>query len=262
MVILGGMGSFWGPAVGAAALALLNHQINAVTQYWPLVLGIGADACCCSSSRAASSGARARASACGAAMLEARDLRRSFGGVTAIDGVEPGGRAPRDRRHHRPERRRQVDAVQPAHRPPAARRRQRAPRRAATSPASRRTACARSASARSFQRTNIFPQAHGVRERAGGDDRAPRPRPRPVVARRRACSATRPRRCCATSTCSTRPRSPAARCRTATRSSSSSASRSPAAPSCCCSTSRPPACRRPRRATRWRCCGASPPSAA
>ncbi len=39
MVILGGMGSFWGPAVGAAALALLSHQINAVTQYWPLVLG-------------------------------------------------------------------------------------------------------------------------------------------------------------------------------------------------------------------------------
>jgi branched-chain amino acid transport system permease protein len=39
MVILGGMGTFWGPAVGAAALALLSHQINAVTQYWPLVLG-------------------------------------------------------------------------------------------------------------------------------------------------------------------------------------------------------------------------------
>lgn len=39
MVILGGIGSFWGPAVGAAALALLSHQINAVTQYWPLVLG-------------------------------------------------------------------------------------------------------------------------------------------------------------------------------------------------------------------------------
>ena len=39
MVILGGMASFWGPAVGAAALALLSHQINAMTQYWPLVLG-------------------------------------------------------------------------------------------------------------------------------------------------------------------------------------------------------------------------------
>ena len=40
MAILGGMGSFWGPAIGAAALTLLNHQITAVTQYWPLVLGI------------------------------------------------------------------------------------------------------------------------------------------------------------------------------------------------------------------------------
>ena len=40
MAILGGMGSFWGPAVGAAALTLLNHQITSVTQYWPLVLGV------------------------------------------------------------------------------------------------------------------------------------------------------------------------------------------------------------------------------
>jgi branched-chain amino acid transport system permease protein len=40
MAILGGIGSFWGPAIGAAALALLSHQITAVTQYWPLVLGL------------------------------------------------------------------------------------------------------------------------------------------------------------------------------------------------------------------------------
>lgn len=40
MVILGGVGHFWGPAVGAAALTLLNHQITSYTQYWPLVLGI------------------------------------------------------------------------------------------------------------------------------------------------------------------------------------------------------------------------------
>ena len=39
MAILGGMGHFWGPAVGAATLVLLNHQITSVTQYWPLVLG-------------------------------------------------------------------------------------------------------------------------------------------------------------------------------------------------------------------------------
>ena len=40
MAILGGIGSFWGPAIGAAALTLLNHQISSITQYWPLVLGL------------------------------------------------------------------------------------------------------------------------------------------------------------------------------------------------------------------------------
>ena len=40
MAILGGIGSFWGPAIGAGVLTLLNHQISAVTQYWPLVLGV------------------------------------------------------------------------------------------------------------------------------------------------------------------------------------------------------------------------------
>jgi branched-chain amino acid transport system permease protein len=39
MTLLGGMGSFWGPAVGALVLTLLNQQITAYTQYWPLVLG-------------------------------------------------------------------------------------------------------------------------------------------------------------------------------------------------------------------------------
>ena len=39
MVILGGMGHFWGPAVGAAVLIVLNQQITAYTQYWPFILG-------------------------------------------------------------------------------------------------------------------------------------------------------------------------------------------------------------------------------
>jgi branched-chain amino acid transport system permease protein len=39
MVILGGMGNFWGPAVGAATLILLNHEITSHTQYWPFILG-------------------------------------------------------------------------------------------------------------------------------------------------------------------------------------------------------------------------------
>jgi branched-chain amino acid transport system permease protein len=39
MTILGGMGSFWGPAVGAAAFIVLNQQITSYTEYWPLTMG-------------------------------------------------------------------------------------------------------------------------------------------------------------------------------------------------------------------------------
>jgi branched-chain amino acid transport system permease protein len=40
MTLLGGMGTFWGPAVGALVLLLLNQQIVSYTEYWPLVLGL------------------------------------------------------------------------------------------------------------------------------------------------------------------------------------------------------------------------------
>jgi len=40
MVILGGMGQFFGPLVGAFTLVVLNQQITSYTEYWPLVLGI------------------------------------------------------------------------------------------------------------------------------------------------------------------------------------------------------------------------------
>ena len=39
MAILGGMGFFWGPAVGALVLVWLNQEITNYTQYWPFVLG-------------------------------------------------------------------------------------------------------------------------------------------------------------------------------------------------------------------------------
>jgi len=37
--LLGGMGTFYGPSVGALALILLNQQIVSYTEYWPFVLG-------------------------------------------------------------------------------------------------------------------------------------------------------------------------------------------------------------------------------
>jgi branched-chain amino acid transport system permease protein len=39
MTLLGGMGTFLGPAVGAVALIWLNQQIVSYTEYWPLILG-------------------------------------------------------------------------------------------------------------------------------------------------------------------------------------------------------------------------------
>jgi branched-chain amino acid transport system permease protein len=40
MTLLGGMGTFYGPAVGAVVLIWLNQQIVSYTEYWPLVLGV------------------------------------------------------------------------------------------------------------------------------------------------------------------------------------------------------------------------------
>ena len=39
MTLLGGMGVFYGPALGALVLILLNQQIVSYTEYWPFVLG-------------------------------------------------------------------------------------------------------------------------------------------------------------------------------------------------------------------------------
>src|SRR5262249_15147471 len=40
MTILGGMGYFWGPPIGAAVLTILNQQITEITEYWPFFLGV------------------------------------------------------------------------------------------------------------------------------------------------------------------------------------------------------------------------------
>ena len=76
---------------------------------------------------------------------------------------DPGRRAPR---HHRSERRRQVDAVQPDQRPLRPERRRRSGSRARTSPALRPFEINRRGLSRSFQVTNIFPRLSRLGERA------------------------------------------------------------------------------------------------
>jgi branched-chain amino acid transport system permease protein len=39
MVILGGMGTVFGPALGAVAFLLLEEVLSGYTEYWPVVLG-------------------------------------------------------------------------------------------------------------------------------------------------------------------------------------------------------------------------------
>ena len=39
MTLLGGMGTFYGPTIGALVLIVLNQQITSYTEYWPLILG-------------------------------------------------------------------------------------------------------------------------------------------------------------------------------------------------------------------------------
>ena len=104
-------------------------------------------------------GARPGEHAMSAPAIALAAVDKSFGATEIIRGVDlddPGRRAPRD---HRPERRRQVDAVQPDQRPLRA-------ERAATirlngeddRPASRRIEINRRGLSRSFQVTNIFPR--------------------------------------------------------------------------------------------------------
>lgn len=40
MTLLGGMGTFYGPVMGAFLILWLNQEITAITEYWSLVLGI------------------------------------------------------------------------------------------------------------------------------------------------------------------------------------------------------------------------------
>ena len=149
MTLLGGMGTFFGPARGRGrphlaqpADRLLHRVLAARPRQHP---GAPALRLPGRASRARSMRPLAPARAEARRVLDVRDVRKSFDGFQAVGGVSFTVPAGLDQRHHRPQRRGQDHALQPDHRPPPARRGQRGASRGATSPASRRTTSAGSA---------------------------------------------------------------------------------------------------------------------
>ena len=204
MVLLGGIYSFVGPILGAAVLYLLQVFTNQYTPYWPTVLGlillvivlvlpdglIGLVA-------------RVQGAPEGKRMSAMLQHRRACGSRSPASSPRATSRssskAGETARHHRPQRRRQDHLLQSHHRPPPARQ----GRRVVRGPRPGRPAAAqdRAAGHRALVPAHQhLSQAHRVRERAGGADRARRPAvepvpPRPLAAPRghaRAAGAGRP----------------------------------------------------------------------
>ena len=197
MVLLGGIYSFVGPILGAAVLYLLQVFTNQYTIYWPTVLGlillvivlvlpdglIGLVA----ARRRARGRANERHAAHRGPVEVVRRLRRH-----ARRLVRPeGGRAAR---HHRPQRRRQDHLLQSHHRTSAARQ----GRRVVRGPRPGRPAAAQD---RAAGHRPVVPahqhlsQAHRVRERAGGADRARKASSGTCSAPAARCTAREPRNC-------------------------------------------------------------------
>ena len=258
MVILGGMGHFWGPAVGAATLILLNQQITCLHAILAAHPRLDPDRAAVRVSRRhlRRAARRPRCGCGGSAMLEVRDIRKSFNGFTAVGGVSldvpaqgitavigPNG-AGKSTLFNLLTGHLRADAGSVAFEG-----------RDITGAAPH--AICRMGVGRSFQHTNIFRKLTVFENVQAALIAHRRPGAQFLGPQRGALSRRGARRSWTRSGLPARPIRSATRSRTATRSSSSSASRLPAIRSCCCWTSRPPACPPPRRARRSGCSSAS-----
>ena len=163
MAVIGGARAVWGPALGSVIFFLLKDAAGDLTEHWPAIIGViliivtvmlpnGVSGPADFAGEAEGEGAMTGFA------LEGIDLTRRYGGFVALDSVSIALVAGRDPRPDRAQRRRQVDADGRAVRPRQRHHQRRRPLpRAATSARCRRAARRRTGLARSFQKTNIFP---------------------------------------------------------------------------------------------------------
>ena len=190
LALFGGVGSLWGPVIGAVVLVPLAEGLQRrarrraarASRAWST--GSRSSPSSCSRRRAStggcSTGSRKRAAAgsarlgrprrpaCGAprapaplgrrSLLVLRGIGISFGGLRALDGIDLAVPRRRALRHHRPERRRQDDAVQRHQRLSRARPRHASALPARRSPGCGRTRCAAAASAAPSRWCAPFPR--------------------------------------------------------------------------------------------------------
>ena len=94
MGLLGGMHLFLGPALGAAIMVLLNSFLTSYTEHWGMFLGTtlvvivlfipeGVGGLIQATLACSAKGRRAQM-----VILEVKGIRKSFGGVVAVDGVD------------------------------------------------------------------------------------------------------------------------------------------------------------------------------
>ena len=138
MVILGGMGTLFGPVLGAAALLLLETPLGVDGALAGRSLARSWFWSCSTPGRSVEPAARRCARQWLRPSSPCAGSRKRFGGLVATDDVDARGGRGRDARGHRPQRGRQDDADRPALGRSAARRGHHPVRRPRTSPRSAR----------------------------------------------------------------------------------------------------------------------------